>query len=85
MKSLIVTLTAAATLAAAPAFAGVADEVVTESPSAVEVVASPAYQKGAGPIVTSEHDGTTEPAEAGEVSVAAYPDAARPRFENRGR
>jgi hypothetical protein len=85
MKTLIATLTAAATLAAAPAFAGLEAEQAIEPNAPVQVVAAPQTTTGAGAIVTSETDGLIESADLGDVSQVAYPADSRPQFEDRGR
>ena len=85
MKTLIATLTAAATLAAAPAFAGLESEQAIEPNAPVQLVAAPQATTGAGAIVTSETDGLSGPADLGDVNIAAYPADSRPQFEDRGR
>jgi hypothetical protein len=85
MKTLIATLTAAAALAAAPAFASLESEQAVEQNVPVQVVAAPGIATGAGAIVTSETNGLAEPADLGDVTRVAYPADSRPRFETRGR
>jgi hypothetical protein len=85
MKTLIATLTAAATLAAAPAFASLESEQAAERNLPVQVVAAPEIATGAGAILTSETNGLIEPADLGDVTQVAYPADSRPRFEHRSR
>lgn len=82
MKTFIYALAVVATLSAAPAFAGLDDEAAIESNMPVySLLPSLDDERGAGRIVNSEHDGLTEPADLGDVTLAPYPDSERPAFD----